>query len=433
MMDKADYITEAVRQLSNPAFYTPLTSDPTPAYRRELKSLLSALPSDIQRQINSTTPTDPRPGIFYLLPKIHKVGNPGRPIVSGIGTITEGVSGFVDNVLRPYATSAPSYVQDTTDFLRKLQTLTDLPDDTILATMDVTSLYTNIPHADGIRAIESIMPEGDMGTTTSLLAKFVLRHNYFKFGDNLYLQTNGTAMGTRMAPQYANIFMADLEQRFLQSQPLAPSFYVRYIDDIFMIWTHGETTLEQFHRDFNMFHPSIKLTIEHSKHQVNFLDTTVMIKNGRLATTVYKKPTDRNSYLHASSFHPPHTTRSIVYSQALRYNRICSDIDDRNVNLNNLHGSFTALQYDSKTVTEQIAKAKRWDRNDLLQYKPHDRVDRTPLVVTYSPQLKPLQRIINELNPILQNDDTLKQIFKEKPLIAFRQPPTSEPTSSVGH
>ena len=99
IMNKADYITEADRQLSNAAFYSPLTRDPTPAYRREPKSLLCTLPVDVQWQINDMTPQDPRPGTFYLLPKIHKVGNPGCSIVSGIGTITEGVSGFVDTVV----------------------------------------------------------------------------------------------------------------------------------------------------------------------------------------------------------------------------------------------------------------------------------------------------------------------------------------------
>lgn len=123
------------------------------------------------------------------------------------------------------------------------------------------------------------------------------------------------------------------------------------------------------------------------------------------------------------TFHPPHTTRSVVYSQALRYNRICSDIQDRNKHLASLQQSFITLQYNPRTVTEQIDRAKHIPRDDLLQYKPRDHTNRTPLVVTYSPQLKPLQRIINELNPILQNDDTLKQIFKERPIIAYRQPP----------
>ena len=141
----------------------------------------------------------------------------------------------MDGILRLYARIAPSYIHDTTDFLRRLQTIDNLPDNTILATMDVVSLYMNIPHADGLQAIMNIIPHSNISTTTCKLAKFVLTRNYFMFGDKLYLQTSGTAMGTRMAPQYANLFMADLEQRFLHSQPLKPLLYIRYIDDVFMV------------------------------------------------------------------------------------------------------------------------------------------------------------------------------------------------------
>lgn len=50
----------------------------------------------------------------------------------------------MDCILKPYATNAPSYIRDTADFLRKLQSTYDLPDNTILATVDAKSLYTNI-------------------------------------------------------------------------------------------------------------------------------------------------------------------------------------------------------------------------------------------------------------------------------------------------
>ena len=90
-----------------------------------------------------------------------------------------------NNILCPCATST-SYIKNTTDFLSKLQKLSDLPNDTIQATMYVTSFYTNMPHADGLKAIKNIMPEGDTGTTTSPHAQFLLHHNYFKFGDSQY-------------------------------------------------------------------------------------------------------------------------------------------------------------------------------------------------------------------------------------------------------
>nr|XP_048698832.1 uncharacterized protein LOC125633518 [Caretta caretta] len=244
-----------------------------------------------------------------------------------------GLSGYVDSLLRPYATSTPSYLRDTTDFLRKLQSISDLPENTILATMDVEALYTNIPLKDGLQAIKNTIPDNVTANLVAELCDFVVTHNYFTFGDNVYLQISGTAMGTCMAPQYANIFMADLEQRFLSSRPLTPLLYLRYIDHIFIIWTHGKEALEEFHHDFNNFHPTINLSLVQSTQEIHFLDTTVLINDGHINTTLYRKPTDRYSYLHASSFHPDHTTRSIVYSQALRYNRISSNPSDRDKHL----------------------------------------------------------------------------------------------------
>ncbi|CAM4669770.1 unnamed protein product [Caretta caretta] len=164
---RLEYEQEAARQLSNTSFYKPLPYDPTESYQKQLQHLLKKLPEKAQDQIRTDTPLEPRPGIFCLLPKIHKPGNPGRPIISGIGTLTAGLSGYVDSLLRLYATSTPSYLRDTTDFLRKLQSIGDLPDNTILATMDVEALYTNIPHKDGLQAVKNTIPDN---VTTNLIS-----------------------------------------------------------------------------------------------------------------------------------------------------------------------------------------------------------------------------------------------------------------------
>nr|XP_048674345.1 zinc finger protein 480-like isoform X13 [Caretta caretta] len=288
--------------------------------------------------------------------------------------------------------------------------------------MDVEALYTNIPHKDGQQAVRNTIPDNVTANLVAELCGFVLTHNYFTFGDNVYLQISGTAMGTRMAPQYANIFMADLEQRFLSSRPLKPLLYLCYIDDIFIIWTHGKEALEEFHHDFNNFHPTTNLSLVQSTQEIHFLDTTVLINNGHINTTLYRKPTDRYSYLHASSFHPDHTTRSIVYSQALRYNRICSNPSDRDKHLQDLCQAFLQLQYPPAEVKKQIDRARRVPRSYLLQDRPNKENNRTPLAVTFSPQLKPLQRIIKDLQPILKDDPTLSQILGDRPVLAYRQP-----------
>ena len=93
-----------------------------------------------------------RAGRFYLLPKIHKLGNPGRPIISSNGHPTERISEFVDYHLKPLAQTLPSYIKDTPDPLLQLQNLGQLPENAIFVTLDVSTLYTNIPHKESEEA-----------------------------------------------------------------------------------------------------------------------------------------------------------------------------------------------------------------------------------------------------------------------------------------
>ena len=99
-----------------------------------------------------TDTNSPKPGRFYTIPKIHKQGHPGRPIVSSNSHPTERISQFVDHHLQPLVTKLPSYIKDTTHFLKKLNSIGQLPNGVLLVTLDVASLYTNIPHNDGIQA-----------------------------------------------------------------------------------------------------------------------------------------------------------------------------------------------------------------------------------------------------------------------------------------
>ncbi|XP_053888787.1 uncharacterized protein LOC128839638 [Malaclemys terrapin pileata] len=244
-------------------------------------------------------------------------------------------------------------------------------------------MYTNIPHKNGLQAVRNGIPNNVKANLVAELSDFVLTHYCFTFGDDVYFQVSGTAMGTRMAPQYANIFMADLEQCFLSSRPLTPVLYLRYIDDIFIIWTHGKEALEEFHHDFNNFHPTINFSLDQSTQEIRFMDTTVLISDGHINTTLNRKPTDCYTYLHASSFHPDYITRSIIDSQALRYNRICSNPSDKH--LQDLYQAFLKLHYLPAEVKKQIERARRVPRSHLLQDRPNKESNRTPLAITFIP------------------------------------------------
>ena len=126
-------------------------------------------------------------------------------------------------------------------------------------------------------------------------------------------------MGTAVAPNYAYLFMDRFETKALSNLPLQPLIYLRFIDDIFMIWTHVEDKLNEFIQYLNGIHSTIKFTHELSHSQIDFLDTTVQIHNSQqLYTTLYEKPTDTHLYLYyTSSHHNPCKTKG-PYGQFLR-------------------------------------------------------------------------------------------------------------------
>ena len=331
---KDAYLAEAYRQLNNNNHYKKLTYDPTDEILTQTKTLAFNLhKSTIIDNLTHkflTSDTQARTPQLYLLPKIHKPDIPGRPIISGCGGPTVKLSQYADHLLKPLLKHIPSYVQDTTDFLRRIFTFNkNLTNDFILVTIDVKSLYTNIQNDEGIQACIDMFKKHNE-TTTELeqsiieVLTHILKNNSFSFNNEHYLQIHGTAMGSPMAPTYANIFMAMLEQKLLKEAPegLIPIEWIRFIDDIFAIWTHGLNKLQTFLSHINRSHPTIKFEYTFSTQSVNFLDTTIYTDStGKLESDLYIKPTDRTLLLHQTSFHPQSCKDAIIYSQALQYRR----------------------------------------------------------------------------------------------------------------
>ena len=113
--------------------------------------------------------------------------------------------------------------------------------------------------------------------------------------------------------------MTGLEERLLKESVDTPIVWMRFIDDVFFIWTHGEEKLETFINFLNSSHDTIKFTEEHSRESISFLDVKVSVSEGGVLTTdLFCKPTDTHQYLHKKSCHPWHTKKAIPYSQAFK-------------------------------------------------------------------------------------------------------------------
>ena len=76
-------------------------------------------------------------------------------------------------------------------------------------------------------------------------------------------------MGTKMAPSYANIFMAELEEQLLANYPIEPALWKRFIDDILCIWPGPTSEFKEFLKYLNEAHPTINS--EYSNTNVNYL------------------------------------------------------------------------------------------------------------------------------------------------------------------
>ena len=436
VQNTVDYIKEAERQLKDTQTYQSLDHNPTKDFQKEIDETLTNLvekgeiSTKVQKMLSNNNPKTPN---IYFLPKIHKNTRPppGRPIVSANECPTETISAYVDLYLNPLVKDQKSYIKDTNDFINKIESIPNVEQEHILGTLDVTSLYTNIPNKEGLDSVRSVLNKNrnslDKPKNEDIvnLLEIVLTKNNFQFNGNNYLQTGGTAMGTKVAPSYANLFMSELEEKLIETHTLKPKVWFRYIDDIFFIWEHGENSLKEWYEHLNNYHKTIRFTLEWSRKTINFLDTTVKKdKNNRLYTDLYTKPTDTNSYLRFDSAHPPKCKQSLPYSQFLRLRRICKDKTDFELNMNTKRAEFETKGYPNEILDRAEQEVRKKERSELLKAnkKPVDESDRTFLITTYRGDTKYVPNIVRKNWDILARSSTTRSVHRSTLINGYRRP-----------
>jgi hypothetical protein len=282
-------------------------------------------------------------GKFYLTIKMHKNPPSTRPIVNTCGTPTYFASKHLNNLLTPVMRGCASYLKNSRELIKKLDTLT-LPSSPIyLLTADVKELYPSIPIDDGLHALHHILTSSAKWESAAIsftleLASFVLRNNYLRYNNSLYLQISGTAMGTCFAPAYATLYLHVIEVEvwhiFLSTQPIYeyPILIKRYIDDILGIF-HSKESLLLYVKLFNEARPSIKLDITSLGDSVDMLDVTIFKgerynNHKHLDTKVFQKEMNKYLYTPPDSYHTKAALRSVIGSELRRYRVLCTNIED---------------------------------------------------------------------------------------------------------
>ena len=120
----------------------------------------------------------------------------------------------------------------------------------------------------------------------AILLRLILKENSFQFNGKHYLQTYGTAMGTKTVVSFVNIFMAHIETAILSKSVFKPTVWKRYIG--FSLWDISKPDIETLMDEANLHHPSIKFTAEISDTEIVFLNTIIY-----KGTRFHEKPSIR--------------------------------------------------------------------------------------------------------------------------------------------
>jgi len=284
-------------------------------------------------------------GRFYLTLKAHKLkpGDPvsalkSRPIVSCPGSLLHPMGVWTDSRLQEVAKQQASYFPNSFELKKQLLEL-DLPPNARLFTADAVSMYTNIPTNLALNLIGQRLqrysqqhPSYPAKAVRESL-RLVMTNNVFTFGDMTFRQLNGTAMGTPPAPPYATLYYGTFENNFLPDLANCLPFYRRFIDDVLGVYLchpDPETDARQWQDLINAMNQAPGLTWEFSKpsQQVDFMDLTLRIENGKIVTTLYEKPLNLHLYIPPHSAHPPGLLPGIVFGNLFRIYTLCSNEED---------------------------------------------------------------------------------------------------------
>jgi len=210
---------------------------------------------------------------------------------------------------------APGHINNSFDLVDKLSNII-IDNDTNLISLDVVSLFTNVPIDLALSSVSSRwcfirevcgLPECEFLNAV----RFVLNSTFFVFNNIIYRKTFGTPMGSPLSPVIADIVLQDLEKKALNTLRFTPQLYFRYVDDILM--TVPFDSIDLTLSTFNSFHDRLQFTLElEVDRKINFLDVTLLVENGVLIFDWFHKSTFSGRYLNFYSQHPDCQKRGTI-------------------------------------------------------------------------------------------------------------------------
>ena len=232
----------------------------------------------------------------------------------------------------------------------------------------MVSLFTKVPLEF---VLTKLKEEYDLGNLTLpipseqffSLIRLCVSSTIFQFNNRGFAKKEGVAMGSPLSPVLANLCMEFVEREILSrcDTETKPILWVRYVDDVFIIFRGNEDQLKRLIDISNSILPSIKFTTEvEVDFKLSFLDVLVFRdhNNHNFKFSVYRKATNSESYIHFYSFHSQEIKSNVIMNFALRALRICEPqfIDSE---MKHISAIFRSLRYPSHFIERVISRARK--------------------------------------------------------------------------
>ena len=306
---------------------------------------------------------------FYILPKLHKTPWKSRPVESGVNSIIEPLSIWIDNKLQQVIHLCPACLKDSWHFLNIIQNARRMEPDTVLLTCDAKAMYANIPtqHALEVFAkwFELHKKDLPLDYPVDLILKgleIVMKQNVFMFGNCFYKQLNGTAMGTSCACAcaWATTCYSCHEETMILLMEIV-RLYGRLIDDSFTGLKNIRGSYNEFMTAMNSFGPKGSRLVWETEHigpEVVFLDLRIRLNwRGQFVTSTHQKEMNLHLYRKESSAQPSHAHYGLIFGSMHRFFWQNTYIQDFLRLVEATMGRIFARDHDLHTMVQRFRRA----------------------------------------------------------------------------
>jgi hypothetical protein len=361
ILTKQSYNSKIKDILSNTDKFTKIRKDPTEDVKKRINKLIDTVNAVQMPDQLTKLEGHFEPGYMYGNPKIHKDKSdpPLRPIISQIGTPVYNLAKSLNSIIMKYMPKE-HVIDSTYEFIEICKTVNNPK---YLASLDVESLFTNVPVRETINIIlRNVYENPDLRPPMipriimdELLSICTTQCPFREPSGSLYVQCDGVSMGSPLGPTFASYYMCELENLAFRTIPVKPVVYCRYVDDCFLVINNIREL--HFLKDYFEQNSVLNFTFETEiQKKLPFLDTLVSRSNDKITTSVYSKSTNSNECLNYNSLCPEKYKISVIRAFLHRAYAICSKWESFHSEVQRIRKLLTNNGFPIGIIDQEIRK-----------------------------------------------------------------------------